>query len=95
MQNQIAFIESLQDSTKSFIHAIFAEESSNFDDYEATLERKYEEGFIDGMRHAWLLLGGGVDEIGLLTSDEIEKQVRALVKHNASRAEIEFEILSQ
>jgi hypothetical protein len=94
MQNQIAFIESLQDSMKSFIRAICAEEQDGFE-FEDTIDRKYEEGFIDGMRHAWALLGGGVDEVGLLTSDQIEKQTRALIKHNASRAEIEFEILSK
>lgn len=94
MHNQIAFIESLQDSMKSFIRAILDEEQDGFE-FEDTMERKYEEGFIDGMRHAWFLLGGGAEEIGLLASDEIEKQTRALIKHNANRAEIEFEILSQ
>jgi hypothetical protein len=54
------FLDSLYDSEAAFIDAIYREERSGFDDFDATLDRKYEEGFIDGMRHAYTLLTGDV-----------------------------------
>lgn len=87
MQNQIAFIESLQDSEESFVRAIIAEEQDDFE-IEDTLERRYEEGFIDGMRHAWALLAGSTDEIGGLTSDQIEKITRDGLKAGYDRFDI-------
>ncbi len=78
--NKRAFYESLIDSEKSFRAAIANEERNGFE-FEDTLERKYEEGFIDGMRHAYALLTGDTPEGR--SADEIEKYVRSIIKSNA------------
>lgn len=72
------FLESLYDSERNLVEAVTLEVESDYDDYEATLDRKYEEGFIDGMRHAYTLLTGDV-LIGS-TSDEIIEATRELAK---------------
>lgn len=69
------FIQSLYDSEASLISAVRSELESDYSDFEATMERKYEEGFIDGMRHAYILLTGGTP-VGS-TSDEIIDATRA------------------
>lgn len=72
------FLESLYDSERNLVEAVTLEVESDYDDYEATLDRKYEEGFIDGMRHAYTLLTGDV-LIGS-TADEIIEATRELAK---------------
>jgi hypothetical protein len=72
------FLESLYDSERNLVEAVTIEYESGFDDYEATLERKYEEGFIDAMRHAYTLLTG--DVLGGSTADEIIDATRELAK---------------
>lgn len=68
------FFKSLASSNSAFADAIYREEKSGFDDFDATLDRKYEEGFIDGMRHAYILLtGGGLDSPDTIT---MEKELR-------------------
>ncbi len=69
------FFKSLADSNSAFADAILREEKSGFDDFEATLDRKYEEGFIDGMRHAYILLTGST--LDSPSSDMLEKEIRA------------------
>jgi len=75
------FIASLQDSEKSFRAAIANEERHGFE-FEDTLERKYEEGFIDGMRHAYMLLTGDVPEGA--PSGSIERETRDAIKAHQS-----------
>jgi hypothetical protein len=55
--NITEFLTSLNDSERAFVAAAAAEIASGYhaDD---TMERKYEEGFNDGMRHAYTLLTG-------------------------------------
>lgn len=72
MENK-QFIESLKDSEASFKAAIIQEWRTDFE-FEYTLERKYEEGFIDGMRHAYTLLTGNT--IDTASADEIERETR-------------------
>lgn len=75
--NEQMFYSSLIDSENSFMDAIQREEQSGFE-FEDTLDRKYEEGFIDGMRHAYMLLMNATP--AGQTSDEIEKGQRAVLK---------------
>ena len=71
------FYSSLIDSENSFMDAIEREEQSGFA-FEDTLDRKYEEGFIDGMRHAYALLMNSTP--AGQTADEIEKGQRAVLE---------------
>lgn len=71
------FYKSLEDSEGSFCIAIGNEERHGFE-LEDTMERKYEEGFIDGMRHAYTLLTGDVPEG--YSSNDIEEHARATIK---------------
>lgn len=75
--NKKDFYESLTDSEGSFRAAIANEERHGFE-FEDTMERKYEEGFIDGMRHAYALLTGDAPEGR--SSDELESYVRSIVR---------------
>jgi hypothetical protein len=75
--NTESFYESLENSEGAFCIAIGNEERNGFE-FEDTLERKYEEGFIDGMRHAFTLLTGNVPEG--YSSTDIEKHARATIK---------------
>lgn len=70
MQNLRDFMSSLEDSERTFIDAIIREQKD--DRFEDTLDRKYEEGFIDGMRHAYLLLMN--TSLDRPASDEIEAE---------------------
>lgn len=72
-----AFYESLENSEGAFCIAIGNEERNGFE-FEDTLERKYEEGFIDGMRHAYTLLMGELPEG--YSSNDIEEHARATIK---------------
>lgn len=78
--NKSEFYKSIEDSEVSFMAAIANEERHGFE-FEDTLERKYEEGFIDGMRHAYMLLTGDTPEGR--SADEIEKTTRFILKSNA------------
>jgi hypothetical protein len=77
--NYESFYESLENSEGAFCIAIGNEERNDFE-VEDTMERKYEEGFIDGMRHAFTLLTGNLPEGW--PSDEIEKHARKLIKES-------------
>lgn len=73
MTNQ-ELLNSLADSEATLIEAVELELKTGYDDFEATLTRKYEEGFIDGMRHAYTLLTG--DYLPGKTADEIIDETR-------------------
>jgi len=68
------FFKSLADSNRAFADAILREERDGFE-FEDTLDRKYEEGFIDGMRHAYILLTG--DTLHSPDTIAMEKELRA------------------
>lgn len=77
MNNYTEFYASLAESERCFRETIVLEEQNGFP-FEDTLHRKYEEGFIDGMRHAYMLLTGNLPEGQ--TSDEIEDETREALK---------------
>lgn len=54
------FLGSLYDSERNLVDAVMAELASGYSDFEATASRHAEEGFIDGMRHAYTLLTGDI-----------------------------------
>lgn len=68
------FFKSLADSNRAFADAIIREEQGA-NDFEDTMDRKYEEGFIDGMRHAYILLTG--DTLHSPDTIAMEKEIRA------------------
>lgn len=68
------FFKSLASSNRAFADAIIREEQGAFE-FEDTMERKYEEGFIDGMRHAYILLTG--DTLHSPDTIAMEKEIRA------------------
>lgn len=51
------FYKSYTDSLAAFARASRAEHASGYR-FEDTMERKYEEGFVDAMKHAFILLTG-------------------------------------
>lgn len=51
------FMASLADS-EATLKAVSEREARDGYNFEDTADRKYEEGFIDGMRHAYILLTG-------------------------------------
>lgn len=57
MSNHEEFYKSYTDTLAAFARASRAEHASGYG-FEQTLERKYEEGFADAMRHAFMLLTG-------------------------------------
>ena len=75
--NSNEFLASLLDSVESFKAAIANEERNGFE-FEDTMERKYEEGFIDGMHHAYALLMGSTADAP--NSGDVERDTRAAVK---------------
>lgn len=72
------FLDSLYDSEMNLVDAVRAELASGYSDFEATASRHAEEGFIDGMRHAYTLLTGDI-LIGSNASEIIDATI-ALVK---------------
>jgi len=52
------FITSLRDSERKHAEAVQAEMASDYSDALLSMERAYEEGFVDAMRHAYTLLTG-------------------------------------
>ena len=73
MNNYTGFYASLADSEKFFRLAVEREKQNGFE-FEDTIERKYEEGFVDGMRYAYFALTGNLPDGE--TSDEIEDETR-------------------
>jgi hypothetical protein len=76
------FLDSLYDSEGAFVDAIYREEKNGFN-FEDTLDRKYEEGFIDGMRHAYTLLTG--DTLLGDSPSEFEATSRANIREELAK----------
>lgn len=69
------FYNSLRASAASFIEAVARDIETGNSDALLSMERTYEEGFMDGMRHAYVLLTGTFADG--LTASEIERTIRA------------------
>jgi hypothetical protein len=60
--NKSEFYKSYTESLAAFAKASRAEHASGYR-FEDTMERKYEEGFVDAMRHAFILLTGSEPDV--------------------------------
>lgn len=68
------FAKSYRHTLGEFIGAV-VRCHENGDEFEDVLDRKYEEGFAEGMAHAYMLLTGDVFEHAIST-DDLERDIR-------------------
>lgn len=63
MHNLDEFYKSYTATLATYARLVHLDHDNEYDDFETTMERKYEEGFKDAMEHVFILLTGSSPDI--------------------------------